>query len=448
VLRDYQTKGVDFLLSGSARFLADDPGLGKSLQAIEAAIKAGHERILVVAPAIGRVSWSQQVETWGQSRYALVIADKNTPVFPKGPSVVVLSYNALQDKGLLAESTTHVWDVLILDEAHYLKSPLAARTRAVYGPALDGKGGLVSAAKNVWPMSGSPCPNHLGELWTHVHALAPEIMHAVSGRRLSHSEWIELFCTVRHDPRYGPKVTGSKNQDVLRPHLREFMLRRRKGEVLTELPPLQYVEERIDPSVLPSCARMMLNADNQMRELLPPEADGWDDEQIADYLVSNEIHLSTVRRNLGLLKTPLACAWVDNFLDGAPGKIIVACIHTSVIDKTMELLKSHNPVKVDGRDTFNQRANAVEEFTRNPKCRVFVGQIQAAGVALTLTAASDIAFFEASWTPEDNNQMASRAHRFGQTNPVLARFLTVPGTLDARITKTAARKAAELSEIF
>lgn len=442
LIRPYQREGVDFLLESACRFLADDPGLGKTLQVIAAAERAGAERVLVVAPAIGRVSWREQIGQWA-SRPAPVVNPDKIP--DTGPVWVVCSYQSLLNKNTWRALAAHEWDVLVLDEAHYLKNPDAMRTKAVY----DVDKGLYRKAKRVWALSGSPAPNHLGELYPHIAALAPNIFQELTRAHMTYGQWVDAFCVVRHHPTFGQQIKGSQNQHVLRPKLKGFLLRRRKEEVLDDLPDMDFVGEPLDADVLPAGAKMLAQVDAKMRETLPPEAEHWTDEQITDYLLGEEVALSSVRRNLGLLKTPLCAAWVANWLEQNPDrKIMIAAHHTSVIDEAMEALKGHHPVKVDGRDTFARRTEAVRSFQNDKRCRVFVGQITAAGVALTLTAASDIAFFEWSWTPEDNVQIASRLHRIGQKRGALARFLSVPGTLDARIASVAARKARDIHQLF
>lgn len=441
-IRPYQREGVEFLLGSPYRFLADDPGLGKSLQVIGAAEKAGAKRILVVGPAIGRVSWREQIWRWASGPPPVAPPDK---IPDTGPVWVVCSYQSLLNKNTWRALAAHEWDLLVLDEAHYLKNPDAKRTKAVYDPDK----GLWRKAKRVWALSGSPVPNHLGELYPHVAALAPHIFEEVCRNHMTYGQWVDAFCVVRHHPQFGRQIKGSQNQHVLRPKLKDFLLRRRKEEVLDDLPDMDFVVEPLDAGTLPSGAKMLAQADAKMFEALPPEADAWDDEQIVDFLLGSEVALSSVRRNLGILKTPLCADWIDNWLELNPGrKIMVAAHHTSVIDEIMARLTQYAPVKVDGRDTFARRTQAVQSFQHDAKCRVFVGQITAAGVALTLTAASDIVFVEWSWTPEDNVQAASRLHRIGQKRGVLARFLSVPGTLDARIASVAARKARDIHQLL
>jgi SWI/SNF-related matrix-associated actin-dependent regulator 1 of chromatin subfamily A len=118
-----------------------------------------------------------------------------------------------------------------------------------------------------------------------------------------------------------------------------------------------------------------------------------------------------------------------------------------VIDTLMSALQQFQPVKIDGRTNQSQREAAVEAFQTDPNCRVFVGQLQAASTAITLTAASNVLFAEADWTPAINAQAAARAHRIGQPSAVTARFVMLDGTSDALVMKALARKAADISAL-
>lgn len=160
-------------------------------------------------------------------------------------------------------------------------------------------------------------------------------------------------------------------------------------------------------------------------------------------------HLATERKLLGQLKAPLVAELVhDELINNYRQKIIVFAQHTAVIDKLTELLAAHNPVVVDGRVSDKARNAAIDTFQTKPACRVFIGQIQATGEAIDLTAANRVIFAEASWTPKDNFQCVKRAHRIGQQNKVRATFAVLAKSMDQQILSTVARKTRDLSEMM
>lgn len=447
-LRGYQDEAVGFLTASRNALLGDDPGLGKSLSAIAAADQLGLQRILIIAPAIARVSWNMELRKWQRVQRPVLIADSNDSL-GGAPMAVIVSYNQLALRGrspLHRSILEHRWDLVILDEAHYIKTPTALRTKAIYGKSLTGKDAVIGQADRVWLLSGTPAPNHAGELYTHVKALFPGVAAQVTPQGLTQALWQEAFCRVEDTP-FGPKVQGSKNLDRLREIMRPVLLRRKKSDVLTELPNVQHVDEYLDPSANAS-SRMFINADKVLSSALPAGTDALSDEEFYQYLLSSDQHMAVARRNLGLLKVPAAVEWADNQLSSGVRKLILFAHHTSVIDGLVSALSNeYEVVKVDGRDSPKKRNEAVQRFQEG-SARVFVGQLQAASVAITLTAASDVAMVECSFNPADNAQAISRAHRLGQQLGVIARYLTVPGTLDSRIMRIFRRKAQEMSKLF
>jgi SNF2 family DNA or RNA helicase len=170
-------------------------------------------------------------------------------------------------------------------------------------------------------------------------------------------------------------------------------------------------------------------------------------EALPDTLRSSETHLATLRRLLGEAKAAPAAEWAREKLSTGVDKILLFAWHTNVIETLAGLLLDFNPVTITGATSTADRDDAVRRFQDNPETRVFVGQIKAAGTAITLTAASHIGIVEPSWVPGENYQAICRAHRLGQRDSVLASFLYLRGTLDERIMQTFRRKAAEIAEL-
>lgn len=408
-LRPYQEEGVEFLTNTTPfAMLGDDPGLGKSAQAILAADNQTG-RILILCPAIARVSWKQQLQQWAARPMKFDVHSYDE---------VGLKANRKLRDGL---RELH-YGTLILDEAHYLKNAGANRTKAVYG-----KGGIGESVRRVFAMSGTFAPNHAGELYPHLKF----------GGRFpgTKTEFEDQFCKVRDTP-FGRQIVGSKNIDKLRELLKPIYLKRRKQDVLKEIPPLQFVDEAldIDASALPA----------EFQDEHTPSTD----DEVINWLNTNTTHVATARRLLGLAKVEPTAQWAEGLLAGGVRKLILFAHHKDVIDRLTERLIEWNPVRLTGASTQQQRMLAVDAFQGDPDVRVFIGQIQAAGTAITLTSSSDVGIVEASWTPSDNFQAACRAHRIGQRDGVVCRFLFVPGTLDARIAKAFRRKAEEISAIF
>jgi SWI/SNF-related matrix-associated actin-dependent regulator 1 of chromatin subfamily A len=157
---------------------------------------------------------------------------------------------------------------------------------------------------------------------------------------------------------------------------------------------------------------------------------------------------------LGLAKLRGAVEYITDMLDNLPDdrKVLVFAHHADVIRGLLRHLGEYSPVVLVGESKQKDREDAVNKFLLDPKCRVFIGNIQAAGTAITLVGpkckCSDVVFVESSWTPMDNAQAACRVHRIGQKDGVVARMLSAAGTVDDLINGLLVRKARDFTQLF
>lgn len=452
-LRPYQEQGRDWLRGGPTgtipRMLADDPGLGKSGQYLcnlltHPGARPG-VRALILAPAIGRVSWALEVPKW-MPNTKVVIVGNEPPPWTAQSCIYICSYDtATVNKKIRTWLLDHHWNFLGLDEAHYLKSPSAKRTQLVYGKNCDGgPDSLVARVKMrvVSLLTGTPTPNHSGEIWTHLRALRPGLLQKAGV--LSRIAFEDKFCIVKNTI-YGRQIVGSRNQAELRELCKDFILRRRKSDVLKELPAVQVVDTPLELSdtELQNIAAVMREAG-----MVPKALEVQTEEVLLATLREHGTNLSAMRRAFGMVKAPAAARWVRERLDAGVPKIIVFAHHKDVLDTLARGLADMKQVRVDGATSQAERTERVASFQNDPSVRVFLGNIQAAGTAITLTAASEVAMVEASWVPSDNDQAISRAHRMGQKDGVLATFLYMPGTLDERIMRVFRKKAEQTASIY
>jgi SWI/SNF-related matrix-associated actin-dependent regulator 1 of chromatin subfamily A len=421
-LYPYQKTGAAWLAERSRALLADDMGLGKSAQAITACVALGATDILVICPASVRETWKREFVKFDR---------RNIPV-------EVTSYEGAAKYDPTSKGTKR-WHVLILDESHYLKTPTSKRTRAVFGEKCDGVGGLIERADRVICLSGTPMPNNPAELWPALRALAPEtITSPKSGKPYSYWQFVAKYCRTV-DKGFGQQIVGAKNHDQLAEAIKPFMLRRLKADVLKDLPPIRFDTLHLEGKVPP--------------ELTGPEAD-----MIRAALESDGVeglrsltpYVATLRRLTGLAKAWPAAEWIKTWLDCCDDKLVVFAHHQEVIQAIHKKVCSteYMTTFLTGATSHVNRMKAIDAFQNNPKCRIFLGQIQAAGTGITLTASSDVLFVESSWVPAENQQAAMRVHRIGQAKPCLARFATLAGSIDEQIQKAVARKTADISQVL
>lgn len=419
-LFDYQQIGIDTLASKNRFFLFDDPGLGKTVQAIRAADKVKAKSVLVLCPANITIQWQKQIKRLSET----------------GFDALVYSYDAARAKKIPKRK----FDVCILDEGHYLKNRKSGRTKAVFGAFSDGRNGIIEDIPYVWHLTGSPAPNNSSELWSQIRAIAPGAITTKNGPILSYWDFIKHFCVVQ-DNGYGQVITGNKNIELLKERLQPYMLRRKKSETRRSKPIID--DLTLTAAKAASALRDIENSEEAAR--IRKAMENYGVEGLAK--IGGE-HVATLRRITGLAKVePVIQQLVEEF-EGGLNKIVLIAYHRDVIDGLQKGLADHGiaSTMIIGGMTDKQRENAKETFIKNPNCKVIIGQITAAGTGTDglQDVASDMMLVEYSWVPEENKQIISRLDRIGQANEVLARFVTLSGSLDEKITAAVSRKTADI----
>lgn len=425
----FQEVGADWLRAKRHALLADEMGLGKSVQAIRAADHLGLRKILVVCPAIARINWLREFQKWGKLERHFYIPFQLADPLPDC-SIICSHEWALHNAERLAKK----WEVAIIDEVQFMKSLEARRSKAILGV-----GSLAHESERVWALSGTPAPNHAGELWI--------MLRTFGATKLSHTHFLERYCDQAYSP-YGWRVVGTKKSMIpeLRILLGKIMLRRKVEEVLPELPSIFYSDVVVEPGIVHLTPEMKLEVEMQASLLASrlDQMDRLDNLAAMRLLEATAQSISTLLRYSGLQKVEPAVTLIKTEMDlGLYSKIVVFAIHKDVVKN----LAMHLPgaVTVTGDTSPRERQEAVDAFQRDPKCQYFIGNIRAAGTAITLTAAHQELFVERSFTPGDNAQAAKRAHRIGQLRNVNARFLTLNNAMDEKVTRIVRKKTHELT---
>jgi hypothetical protein len=427
-LRPFQGAAVQYAVRARRTFLADEPGLGKTLQALASIQTAGAFPALIVCPASLRLNWLREVARWLPDRPARAV-DPDRPVLDA--DVCVVSYDVLHR---LTESLRRRPPrALVLDEAHFCKNPSARRTRAALAIA-----GALDEAALVLLLTGTPVVNRPDDLIAQLRIL--DRLEAVGGQRcLARSE---------RDP---------NELALLHARLRRTcFVRRRKTDVLTQLPDKQRVvvamsvtnrvEYRAVQADVARWLREQAEADERFLaaiESLPEReraaairARGREAEQRArraEALVRvGKLALVAARGKLDP-----AVEWIDAFLQSGE-KLVVFTRHREIGDRVIEAFPG--AAVATGRIAADQRTQQVARFQEDPGCRLIVCSLDAAGVGITLTAASNVAFLELGWTPAAHDQAEDRVHRIGQHNAVTAWYLLAADTIDERIAAVVERK--------
>ena len=437
----YQEEGIAFLASRRRAALLDEPGLGKTAQAIEAMSRVGARRTLIVAPLIVVANWERELAAWAP--WASVQRLKAGRDKLGDASVVICPHSLIASRKLHAQLCARQWDCAIVDEAHAFKTPSAQRTQALYSRA----SGVAQCCDRLWILTGTLAPNNASEVYSHLSALAPNALLR-NGRPMSYWQFVARYCqveTVNFGRGTVQRIVGNRNAEELRGIIESVSLRRRKADVLRDLP-----ASRSAVVPLPAPSQKALRPLREVLDRIAGEAQvdlsSLDSADLMEVL-RNSTEYATYRRVSGEVKAAAAVDYLRTELDGGLRKVVVFAHHLSVLATLAEGLADYGVEVISGSVPADQRQRIVDRFQGDPTCRVVVGQLAAASVGVTLTAASDVVFAEASWTPGDNRQAADRVHRIGQSEPVLVRYLAMQDSVDADVMAAIERKTAMISEL-
>ena len=392
-LMPFQQGAMAWLSTRTAAFLALEQGLGKTVVS-SCDIQAP---AVVVCPASMKYAWAAELRTWRPDLSVQVI--RNSKDQANGSDVTIVNYDILDRLDLPVPRT------LVADESHYAKNHKAKRTRSLVK--------LIKTSKRVRLLSGTPIVNRPIEIWP--------LLYAIGGTKLGYFEFGMRYCAGWRTPWDTYDFSGASRTDELNQLLEPVMLRLTKAQVLPELPEKSFRVVELD-----------LPTDKREKQFNIQEIEKHPDP-VAFEAMPDILHMNALR------KLPMAIQHIQDALESS-AKVVVFAHHTDIVDGLLSGLAAFNPVRVVGADKPEARQAAVVRFQTDPQCRVFVGNIKAAGVGLTLTAASHVIFVESSWTPSDIQQCADRCHRIGQKNSVLVEILTIHKSIDAHMLHSALRK--------
>ena len=436
-LMPFQWEGVGWILDKFSKgqksiLLGDQMGVGKTIQAIATLNSMKWTNTLVIVPASLKYNWKREMEKWLVEKKTIgMVMDGKT--MPSG-DIIICNYDILaKHPAILGRH----WDVMILDECHMIKNRTAKRSRAT----------LAIKSEYLLALTGTPILNRPSELFNIAHRCAPKVF----------PDWwhyAKRYCDLQ-DTRFGLDFSGASNLDELQAKLKNtIMLRRLKRDVLKDLP-----EKRRQIIELPPTKEMRVFIDRENREWKLHEetlaklaarrdmaavSENEEEYQAAAatlkkcYKVAFE-SIARVRKETALAKLPLVVAHTKDVLESTK-KVVVFAHHKEVVANLMKELATFHPVQLVGDDDIGDRQAAVDKFQNDPNCRVFVGSIRAAGVGITLTAASTVLFAETDWTPALVCQAEDRCHRHGQMDSVLIQHLALESSLDAKMIKTIMEK--------
>lgn len=425
----FQRAGIEYALQSPLRniLLGDEPGLGKTFEALGIAKEFRAKRLLILCPKSAKSHWADKAKLFFPETKILLFDPKNA--IGTTYDIVIMTYHwAANAETVKAIIGLGPFDFLIIDEAHNLKNPKAKRTKYTLA-----KNGLRSCAKRVIAISGTSIVNRPIELFPLVSTLAPECID-----NMNYFAYGMRYCEGFKDYFGHWNFRGASHLQELGIKLRSrgFMVRRKKEHVLTELPPkfINVVHVQSDAK-----GQAKIDRIEEMSAAVMKDAETIPFEE-----------MSAARLELGLDKIDFSVDYICDQLDGGHKKIVVFAHHSEVIEglKIGIISRGFEAATYLGGDSDKKRDQAVNDFQNNPGTQVFIGSLLAAKEAITLTASSYVIFVEFSWVPGDNEQAMDRAHRIGQKDNVLVEFLVHKDSIDERILQFNLEKSKNLKEFY
>jgi SWI/SNF-related matrix-associated actin-dependent regulator 1 of chromatin subfamily A len=405
---EHQKEAIQKLVENKKFILADDMGLGKTTSTIIAALEANSKKVLIICPATLKINWKREIENYSDK--SIYIAEGKN--FNTDADYVIINYDIIKNfhdpkKKDDSEILKANFDLVIVDEAHYIKNGQAQRTKLIND--------LVKTVDRLWLLTGTPMTSRPMDYFN----LLSLVDSPVSKNWMAYAI---RYCQGYQFNVGGRKVwniTGASNLDELRERTASTILRRLKENVL-DLP---------DKIITPVYLRLK---SKNYEEVMGEYYDWYDkNPDESKSLTVQFSKLTKVRQIIADEKISQTIEIAENIIE-QDKKVIIFCNFTDSLNKIIEHF-GKSAVKLDGSMSKPERQRSVDEFQDNPKVKVFVGNIKAAGVGITLTSAEAVIMNDLSFLPSDHAQAEDRAYRYGQKNNVLVYYPIFENTIEGVI---------------
>jgi SWI/SNF-related matrix-associated actin-dependent regulator 1 of chromatin subfamily A len=407
---DHQKTAIE-KLAGSKRFiLADDMGLGKTTSTIIAALETGAKKILIVCPASLKINWQREIANYSDRPVFIAEGKK----FSTEDDFVIVNYDILKnfhdtdpkkkEESILLKSN---FDLVILDEAHMISNVQAQRTKIINH--------FAKKVNRVWLLTGTPMTSRPMNYYNLLNLIESPVAQNWKAYAIRYCQGYQFSAGKRKVW----NVSGASNLEELRDRTSKQILRRLKEEVL-DLP---------DKIITP----VYLKLKSKEYENLMGEYYDWYDKN-PDESTSLTVQFSKlmkVRKVIANEKVKQTIEFTENILE--QGKKVI--IFTNFTD-TLQTIYQHfgkQAVYLDGSCSNAVRQQAVDQFQNNEKITVFVGNLKAAGVGLTLTSAEVVIMNDLSFVPAEHAQAEDRAYRYGQKSNVLVYYPLFENSIEGAI---------------
>ena len=402
----HQKESIEKLVGNDKYILADDMGLGKTTSTIIASLETGAKKILIICPASLKINWQREIENYS-ARSVSIIEGKKW----EDADFVIMNYDIIKnfhdeknkDNSIILKSG---FELIVVDEAHYIQNKQAQRTKLIND--------IAKKVGKLWLLTGTPMTSRPINYFNLLDLVDSPVAANWMG-------YVRRYCEG-YQFKVGKKkiwnVTGASNLEELRDRTKTHVLRRLKQEIL-DLP-----EKIITPVYL------RLKSPTY-EELMGEYYDWFEKQEESNSLTLQFSKLMKVRQELAFSKVKNTCELAENIIEQGK-KVIIFTNFTDSLNQITEHF-GKTAVKLDGSMSKPERQMSVDKFQEDDNVKVFVGNIKAAGVGITLTAAESVIMNDLSFVPSDHSQAEDRAYRYGQKNNVLVYYPIFENTIEGII---------------
>lgn len=422
----HQKEAIEKLLANDRYILADDMGLGKTTSTVIASIESKAKKVLIVCPASLKINWQREIELYSDD-YTLIVEGKKWGSTFK---YYIINYDILKNfhttekteesdayKIIMKEG----FDLAIIDEAHYISNPQAQRTKLLND--------ILAKIPKVWLLTGTPMTSRPINYYNLLKIVNSPLT-------LNWKSYVMRYCKGYQFRVGGRKVwntSGASNLDELRDQTKAVVLRRMKTDIL-DLP-----EKIVSPIWLELKNTFY---DDELSEFLRISEENKEKESITVTLN----RLMKLRQLIAIEKVEHTCELIDRVLE-QDKKVIVFTNFTMSLDMLHEKYKKKSVI-LDGRMSKDRRQQSVDRFQNDSKIKIFIGNIKAAGVGITLTSADTVIMNDLSFVPADHSQAEDRAYRYGQKNSVLVYYPVFENTIEKTIYNILQKKKDIIDQVM
>ena len=423
---EHQKVAIEKLLANNKFILADDMGLGKTTAAVIASMESGAKKVLIVCPASLKINWDREIKNYTDRKVLIVEGRKWGSTF----DYYIINYDILKNYHTTEKSEdsddyklliNEKFDLAIVDEAHYVSNSTANRTRLLND--------VLETIPRVWLLTGTPMTSRPINYFNLLKIVDSPLT-------LNWQSYVRRYCKGYQFTVGNRKVwntSGASNLDELRERTKSYVLRRMKTDIL-DLP-----EKIVTPVFVELSSKMY---DEELEEFTRISNDNKDKETLSVTLN----RLMKIRQLIAYEKIPYTCEIIDKCLDQGK-KVIVFTNFTMSLDMLHEKYKK-NSVILNGSMSKEKKQESVDRFQNEDKVKIFISNIIAGGVGITLTAGEVVVMNDLSFVPAHHSQAEDRAYRYGQQNSVLVYYPVFENTVEKIIYNILQKKKNVIDQVM